>query len=87
MNEGWYAAVQVDGMTYNVWGTPFSVALGINSNGQQVEFTPTRTTVITSAGPMEVNITVWSPIEVSFLHHIIFFVSYHAYGSWRTGSG
>ena len=73
VNEGWYAAVQVDGVTYNVWGSPTPLALERTSMGQQVEFTPTRTTVITWAGPMEVNITVWSPVEVSRFYCVITF--------------
>ena len=62
-NLGWYAAIQVDGTTFRLLGGASVPAVNL-SDQTAVEFTPTRTSVISTAGPVEVNLTFWSPIEV-----------------------
>jgi hypothetical protein len=60
---GWYAAVRVDGEYFRIWGGD---TFSSNTSTQtSVEFTPTRTSIISSAGQVEVNVTIWNPIEVS----------------------
>lgn len=62
-NLGWYCAVQVDGTTYRLMGGPSTPAVNTSSQ-TSVEFTPTRTTYSQRAGPVDVNMTFWSPVEV-----------------------
>lgn len=67
-NLGWYASVVVDGQGYRVMGSPFitnmTEASQTEANQTAVEFTPTRTSLLFTAGPMQINATFLSPIEV-----------------------
>lgn len=61
---GWYASTVVDNRTYRLIGIDsFNPAANITS----IEFTPTRTSFIADAGPMQFNISFISPIEVMVL--------------------
>ena len=61
---GWNADVRVDGKAYNLMGTPLSLRNFINAIQTNVIYTPTRTPYSLKAGPIDVNITLLSPIEV-----------------------
>ena len=61
---GWNADVRVDGKAYNLMGTPLSLRNFINAIQTNVIYTPTRTSYSLKAGPVDVNITFLSPIEV-----------------------
>ena len=64
---------------------PYRIMGGVSSPNEitvppqaSVEFTPTRTTVISTAGPVDVNMSFWSPIEASFFYLCI-------ESGWRSG--
>lgn len=61
---GWFASITVDGTAYQLSGVAGGVN-GLNEPVQQaVTFTPTSTIFSMKAGPMNVNLTYLSPIEV-----------------------
>ncbi|KAL5536145.1 hypothetical protein ACEPAF_4250 [Sanghuangporus sanghuang] len=64
---GWYASIRVDGEAYRLMG-----ATGVPSTTavqQSFVFTPTRSSYIMQAGPVNVNMTFLSPIEATDLVH------------------
>lgn len=63
---GWYGAVQVDNITYQVIGLRELTILAVQQAQQALEFTATRTSYIVPAGPFDVNVTFLSPVEVCF---------------------
>lgn len=60
---GWYAAVTVDGIAYRVLGDA-PIQNTTTANQTSVIFTPTQTSVLLQAGPVNINATFLSPIEV-----------------------
>ena len=56
----------VDNIPYRILGreSPDEITVPPQTS---VEFTPTRTTVMSTVGPVDVNMTFWSPIEASLL--------------------
>ena len=61
---GWNAGIRVDGQAYNLFGAS-DIANYTSANQTSVLFTPTRTSVLLTAGTVDVNMTFLSPIEVS----------------------
>ncbi|KAL5533549.1 hypothetical protein ACEPAG_9 [Sanghuangporus baumii] len=64
---GWYASVRVDGEAYRLMGgnkVPSTTAVQ-----QSFVFTPTRSSYIMQAGPVNVNVTFLSPIEATDMVH------------------
>ena len=61
----------VDGQAYRLMGTAPVVDLK-TATQTAVEFTPTRTSFIFTAGPMQVNMTLISPVEVCIFSNLIF---------------
>ena len=61
---GWNAGIRVDGQAYNLLGIP-GMENYTNANKANVLFTPTRTSFLLTAGTVDVNMTFFSPIEVS----------------------
>ena len=61
---GWSVLARVDGVTYSVLG--HVLVVNNTANLTNVVVTPTQTTVIAQAGPMQVNLTFLNPIEVRF---------------------
>ncbi|THH06834.1 hypothetical protein EW145_g3808 [Phellinidium pouzarii] len=59
---GWYASVVVDGQGYRIMGAA-NIPNVTEANQTAVEFTPTRTSLLFSAGPMQINATFLNPIE------------------------
>ncbi|KAJ7359962.1 hypothetical protein DFH08DRAFT_685729, partial [Mycena albidolilacea] len=58
---GWAGSIKVNGLTYHWLGQPGG---GNASIWLVTEVTPTRTILIAQAGPMLLNITFLSPVEV-----------------------
>ncbi|KAI5120591.1 hypothetical protein M0805_002540 [Coniferiporia weirii] len=58
----WYASVLVDGQAYRIMGDVFSENI-TQANQTIVEFTPTSTTFVLTAGQMQINATFLNPIE------------------------
>ncbi|KAI5117537.1 hypothetical protein M0805_004769 [Coniferiporia weirii] len=58
----WYASVLVDGQAYRIMGDVFSANI-TQANQTAVEFTPTSTTFVLTAGKMQINATFLNPIE------------------------
>ena len=67
----WLALVRVDGVTYSFvdYGSQF---FNDTVNLTNVVVTPTQTIVSAQAGPMHVNLTFLSPIEVRFHSSVTF---------------
>ena len=63
--------MMVDNVPYQILGGRSIPTDFVLPPQASVEFTPTRTTVISTVGPVDVNMSFWSPIEVSFLCSII----------------
>lgn len=61
--KGWYAQVRVDGTPYQILGGGITPAITA-ANQTAVVITPTRTSFLLNAGPIIVNMTFLSPIEV-----------------------
>jgi hypothetical protein len=58
---GWAGYIKVDGVAWHWLGAPVP---GNASTWLQTEITPTRTIISVKAGPMLLNITFLSPVEV-----------------------
>ena len=58
---GWGGLIKIDGLTYSWLGIP---GVGIASNWTKTEVTPTRTILTVQAGPVSLNVTFLSPVEV-----------------------
>jgi hypothetical protein len=58
-----FVSVYVDGEIHQLLGGKATPIASANQN-VSIEFTPTRTIITQYAGPMEVNMTFWNPIEV-----------------------
>lgn len=67
---GWYASVTVDNTTYRVMGDAPVPAIP-TANQTSVEFTATQTNFVMQAGPVIVNASFLSPIEVSLIMVIL----------------
>lgn len=63
-NLGWFSSVVVDGTAYKLMGDTNDPPI-LPANQTAVEFTPTRTSFIFTAGTMQINMSFISPIEVS----------------------
>jgi hypothetical protein len=63
---GWSVLVRIDGLTYSLLGDVPGASASLNgtANVTDTVITPTRTVVVTQAGPMQVNLTFLNPIEV-----------------------
>lgn len=61
---GWNADVRVDGKAYNLMGKPPNLRNFTNANQTSVQLTPSRTSYLLKAGPVDVNMTFFTPIEV-----------------------
>ena len=59
----WAGRIRIDGQTYTWLGDNANPAIAATVIGRQV--TPTRTMFSLQAGPMDINVTFLSPIEVS----------------------
>ena len=67
---GWYSMIAVDGKPYRLMGG--AVRLQIETADQvAVTMTPTRTSFLFQAGPVTVNATYLSPVEVCLYQWII----------------
>lgn len=64
--KGWYASVRVDGVAYQIMGAQGTFPSMPSANQTVVIVTPTRSTYLLNAGPVIVNMTFLSPIEVRF---------------------
>lgn len=67
---GWAGLIRVDNSTTYKWlgdvlGPPFGVAGLNNTVMNNIEITATRTIMSITAGPVDLNVTYFSPIEVS----------------------
>ena len=60
---GWYSSVVIDGTAYRIMGAA-PIDNVTNADQTAVEFTATRTSFIFDAGPMQINASFISPIEV-----------------------
>lgn len=62
---GWNANVRVDGKAFVLLGSPpnLDTTYFAHANQTSVLFTPTRTSYLFQAGPVDVNMTLLSPIE------------------------
>ena len=72
---GWAFFVRVDGLTYSFLGSESLVPGGpLNGtvNFTNIVVTPTQTEIAAQAGPMQVNLTFLSPIEVRFHYFVTF---------------
>jgi hypothetical protein len=58
---GWAGYIKVDGSTFHWLGSPVP---GNASTWISTEITPTRTILTLEAGPMQLNVTFLSPVEV-----------------------
>ncbi|KAI5120589.1 hypothetical protein M0805_002538 [Coniferiporia weirii] len=58
----WFASVLVDGQVYRILGNDSSAST-TQANQTAVEFTPTSTTFVLTAGKMQINATFLNPIE------------------------
>jgi hypothetical protein len=66
MNLGWYGSVRVDGHTFGWLGG--NVIAGVNNTAiESAIVTPTRSNFMILAGPVRLNVTFLSPIEVRLL--------------------
>ena len=54
---GWNADVRVDGKAYNLMGKPPNLRNFTNANQTSVQLTPSRTSYLLKAGPVDVNMT------------------------------
>lgn len=63
---GWYASAVVDGKAYRIIGVAPIDGVSI-ANQTATEFTSTQTTVVLTAGPMQITVSFISPIEVVVL--------------------
>jgi hypothetical protein len=63
---GWSVLVRVDGLTYSFLGDVVPSLHNGTVNVTNTVMTPTQTVVTARAGPMQVNLTFLSPIEVRF---------------------
>ena len=63
---GWDAAILVDGSPYQLLGVPPGNTTLVNAIQQSFIFTPTRSTFVLRAGPVDVTMTFMSPVEVHF---------------------
>ena len=69
MNLGWYGSVRVDGHTFAWLGG--NVIGGVNNTAiESAIITPTRSNFIILAGPVRLNVTFLSPIEVCLLSRL-----------------
>lgn len=58
--------MQVDSVSYQVLGNAVPSATGsVPAKQNNIEFSATRTSFLVTAGPVDVNLTFLSPIEVS----------------------
>lgn len=65
---GWLSIITVDGIPYQING---QISPGLITADQvAISLTPTRTSVLLKAGPVTVNVTYLSPVEVSILLHL-----------------
>ena len=63
---GWICYIRVDNTTYTLWGNNNLPGSGINQSSLVTTvLTPTRTIQVMTAGPMNVNVTFLSPVDVS----------------------
>ncbi|KAJ6482672.1 hypothetical protein C8R45DRAFT_1099940 [Mycena sanguinolenta] len=58
---GWSGLIKIDGLTYSWLGIP---GVGNASKWLETEITPTRTILTVQAGPVLLNVTFLSPVEV-----------------------
>lgn len=70
-NLGWAGLIRIDGVPYR-WLGHFSDAPTLVSVLTEREVTPTSTRFRYTSGPMDVNVTFLSPIEVSRLQILSF---------------
>ena len=66
--------MRIDGLTYSLLGDVSGASASLNgtANVTDTVITPTRTVVVTQAGPMQVNLTFLNPIEVrSYLRSLL----------------
>ena len=61
---GWNAGIRVDGRPYKLLGAS-GIANYTTASQKSGLFTPTRTSFLLTAGSVDVNMTLLSPIEVS----------------------
>lgn len=61
---GWYSMISVDGKVYRIMGGQDFPGVDV-ANQVAISMTPTRTSVLFEAGPVTVNATYLSPVEVS----------------------
>lgn len=70
---GWFSIVTVDGVAYQLMGSDNIPPID-SAKQTAITITPTRTSILFEAGPVTVNVTYLSPIEVhSTPYH------YHSY--------
>ena len=70
---GWYVSIMVDNIAYRLMGRhsfDFDTVVPVQTS---VDFSPTRTTVISPVGPVDVNMSFWSPIEVGCSLQLLMF--------------
>lgn len=62
---GWLSIITVDGVAYQLMGSD-NIPLIDSAKQTAITITPTRTSILSEAGPVTVNVTYLSPIEVNF---------------------
>ena len=67
---GWFCAVMVDGTPYQLLGDPGFPLVSLATQ-KSVKITPTRTSFLLQAGPVDVNVTFLSPITVRRRLHLV----------------
>ncbi len=69
---GWSVLVRVDGLTYSFLGSVASNLVNGTANSTSFGIGPANTLLFGHAGPMQVNLTFFSPIEVRSRSSAIF---------------
>lgn len=60
---GWFSIITVDGVAYQLMGSDNIPPID-SAKQTAITITPTRTSILFEAGPVTVNVTYLSPIEV-----------------------
>lgn len=62
---GWFSIITADGVAYQLMGSDNIPPID-SAKQTAITITPTRTSILFEAGPVTVNVTYLSPIEVNF---------------------
>lgn len=62
---GWFTIITANGVAYQLMGSDNIPPID-SAKQTTITITPTRTSILSEAGPVTVNVTYLSPIEVNF---------------------